>query len=326
MMSPDNAGQDSLLLDHSYLSEFRGNFQRHIHSIAPDAIFAPPELYHYTDLNGLHGIVTGNDLWLNQAQYSNDAAEVQHGYQFASEIIADQLKTEANPDRREYLEQLATLIGQPTTHVYICCFCMEDNLLSQWRGYGANGTGVSIGFAAHDFRFVTGPDAPPNTLLYLWKVFYEPKDQQNILVSALNFGFDPAALGFYMGDEAAMDTDKRVQRAKHLIDYFVPTFKNEDFIGENEYRLIFTPGADYQMKPHFRVGRGMLIPYYSLSAISEAVYGDPFRLPIRSICVGPSAHKSLNADSVRKLLNIQNFRNPDGSEIPVIESDTPYRG
>ncbi|HSR71939.1 MAG TPA: hypothetical protein VLL72_06110, partial [Kiloniellales bacterium] len=47
--------------------------------------------------------------------------------------------------RIAYLEALAKLIDEPSPQgVFVCCFCVDENLLSQWRSYGANGTGVCL--------------------------------------------------------------------------------------------------------------------------------------------------------------------------------------
>ena len=45
-------------------------------SYHPDLIFVPKvPVYHYTDLGGLHGIITNDDLWLTNSRYSNDEEE-----------------------------------------------------------------------------------------------------------------------------------------------------------------------------------------------------------------------------------------------------------
>jgi hypothetical protein len=309
-------------LDAQYLAGFRDIFKQHIQSVTQYDIFAPPEIYHYTDVAGVNGIIAGNDLWLNQAQYSNDAAEVDYGYQLARETIASQLETEADPERRDYLERLNALADKPTTDVYICCFCAEDNLLSQWRGYGANGAGFSLGFRSSEFEYVAGPDAPIDTLLYLWQVFYKLETQRRILEQAIN-------LAFSYDDLPNLDNAGRVYRAKHLIDFFVPTLKNPDFSGENEYRMIFVPQSNFALQPSFRVSKGMIVPYYSLQTMFKTEFmnsGFEFKLPIFQVCVGPGINKDLNAASVRRLLKQHGFKNPDGSDVPVVISNTPYRG
>ena len=58
-------------IDPTALNEFL-NF---VGSYTVDLIYNPGDLtaiYHYTDLNGLKGIVDNHDLWLTHSRYSND--------------------------------------------------------------------------------------------------------------------------------------------------------------------------------------------------------------------------------------------------------------
>ena len=129
-------------------------------------------LYHYTDLQGLLGIVSDQDLRLTHSLYLNDAEEMIHGYRAADEVIVNAKSEKKDPTWGSYLDQLAALLKKPLPQgVYICCFCQKDNLLSQWRSYGANGTGVSLSFQPQRFSFVTGPDSPHRGLMRLWKIF-----------------------------------------------------------------------------------------------------------------------------------------------------------
>jgi len=81
------------------------------------------KLYHYTNLEGLRGIITRSDLWLTHAQYCNDEQELTHGLQLTRGVIQEQALT-ADPKRRGYLDELLTLLSDPKLDpVYICCFC-----------------------------------------------------------------------------------------------------------------------------------------------------------------------------------------------------------
>ena len=65
-------------------------FLNNVGSDSPNLIFSPGVLqavYHYTDLNGLQGIVTNHDLWLTHSRYSNDDEELTHGFRIAREMI-----------------------------------------------------------------------------------------------------------------------------------------------------------------------------------------------------------------------------------------------
>ncbi len=141
----------------------------------PDLILSPgKELYHYTSLPGLLGIIENGDLWLTHTLYLNDEEEMAHGDHVAAEaIVAARGKSAADAKKSAYLDQLAALLGRPSKEgVYICCFCQRDNLLSQWRGYGANGAGVSLQFDSAGFAQWTGADCA-HGLMRFWKVFYK---------------------------------------------------------------------------------------------------------------------------------------------------------
>ena len=75
-----------------------------------------------------------------------------------------------------------------------------------------------------------------------------------------------AALDFYWPTDPASS----VRHAVDAIRFFVPTFKNPDFLEENERRLIFTPHPGAGPQPRFRTRRGLLVPYYSLKELSHA--------------------------------------------------------
>jgi hypothetical protein len=270
-------------------------------------------LYHYTDLGGLLGIVEKSDLWLTHSRFSNDDEEMIHGMKVAAGVLREELdKAGAALDRIAYLNRVTELLTKPNPEgVYICCFCTKDNLLSQWRGYGANGSGVSLQFEPLEFSTRTGV-ACPHGLLWFWKVFYEPDRQRKIIARAIDFYDEP------MQRVAPMEL--RAQQAVDAIQFFIPTFKNADFSDEQEWRLIFTPQPACPVLPRFRVARNMLVPYYSLKELGSHL-PNVQRLPIQSVRVGPSAQKALNVESIRMVLAQSGY-----TAVPVQASDTPYRG
>ena len=290
------------------------DFLEYVGSYTRDLIYNPGDLtaiYHYTDLNGLRGIVDNHDLWLTHSRFSNDDEELTHGFQIVKKVIEEELAGDIDRRRKEYLGNVIAIFELPKAEgVYICCFCEEDNLLSQWRSYGANGTGVSLSFDPARFDYITGPDSPPSGLVRLWQVFYDMDVQSNIVKNAIN----------YHWDKTDITLEEQAKQAVDAIQFFIPTFKNRDFEEEKEIRLIFTPFPNCPTEPQFRVSRGMLVPYYSLRELSGGT-ATPRPLPIRGVRVGPSVNKVLNVESAKMLLTRAGY-----SDIDVDSSNTPYRG
>ena len=145
-------------IDLSTLTAFIEDIGSHHYDLIYQVRSGQKPLYHYTDLVGLKGIVEGHDLWLTNASYLNDAEEMTHGRSVARDVIAN--TPVSGPLGTLYRDQLADSKGK-SEGVYVCCFCEKDNLLSQWRGYGANGTGVSLELDPLGFASMSGPDFPP---------------------------------------------------------------------------------------------------------------------------------------------------------------------
>jgi hypothetical protein len=275
-----------------------------------DLIFGVKEkLFHYTDLNGFQGIISNHDLWLTHLRYSNDEEEMLHGQRVVSDVIAKDLKVKPNPKKTAFLAAVKQKLAQQVD-VYICCFCLEGDLLSQWRGYGASGSGVSVCIDPKEFEWLTGPDSPPGGLLRIWKVFYDEDRQRKIIRDLLKCGMDqPGRL------------EKRAEDTAAAIQFFVPTFKNKSFDGEQECRMIFTPATGFQLSPKFRVRGGMLVPYFSLKDLSRLLSHVPCQLPIRSVRLGPSVHKLLNKGSAEMMLKASKY-----AATSVDCSAIPFRG
>jgi hypothetical protein len=269
-------------------------------------------LYHYTDLPGFKGIIDAGDLWLTHLRFSNDHEELTYGREVARDVIEQRLRTAAG-DTRSYLERLQQLLEQPFLEgVYICCFCEKNNLLSQWRGYGANGTGVCLKFEKTRFAHLTGADCAAG-FLRLWKVFYRRDQQVRIIEKALDFAWQ-------FGDGTI---EQRATRAAEAIQFFIPTFKNPDFSEEEEWRLMFTPDPQLPVPPAFRTSRNMLVPYFGLQQLG---WGDA-PLPLVGICIGPGTHKEINAQSARMLLDARKYGlEPAYRDVAIDVSRTPYRG
>jgi hypothetical protein len=282
-------------------------------SVGPELILSPgKDLFHYTDLPGLLGILQNGDLWLTHSRYSNDDEEMAHGQRIAGKVIDDAMgQPPGMALYPEYLQHLKNLIDQPLAEgMYICCFCQKNNLLSQWRGYGANGAGVSIQFDSGGFSPWAGVDCT-HGLMRFWQVTYKEETQRKILEAAVQhaWSWNPR-----------LTPEQRAQHAADAIQFFIPTFKNADFSEESEWRLVFTPKPQCPVRPRFRPRGAMLVPYFTLRDLFPPAEGTIATLPITHMTVGPNPSKVLNVASVRMLLDGLGY-----GSVPVEASSTPIR-
>ena len=127
-------------------------------------------IFHYTNADGLLGILSNGEIWSTGYFTTNDASELVAGKGILTEIFRErtyQLLHENNKsvgvlrehgvsifDEAGRFENMLFDSTMRTLHIFITCFCrpnseidFQDGLLSQWRGYGG-----SNGYALHFSR------------------------------------------------------------------------------------------------------------------------------------------------------------------------------
>jgi hypothetical protein len=274
-----------------------------------------PTVYHYTDLGALQSIVTGHDLWLTNARFSNDYEEGTHGRKIARAAIDEFVKDGTRKkDERDFARSVAQEFkASALEDVFVCCFCRKDDLLRQWRSYGSNATVVSIAVATAGFQKVSGSDMPSKVgLMYLWRVFYGEKKQRNIVKDCIRFACREQSLNLSLNC---------VELAIDALRFFIPTFKNSAFQDEQEARLVFRPAPGCGVKPEFRVSRGMLVPYYSLKKLAAKLGNHAWSPPITSVRIGPNPNQEINREGVKLMLRTKGY-----AKASVEVSEAPYRG
>ena len=111
-------------------------------------------IFHYASLETFKSIIENRCIWLCDIQKSNDSTERTYFEQVLLKVIDDLL---ANPSEIKsfspYAEKaLATFKDTYRNQrpnippIYSASFSFDGDLLSQWRAYASDGTGVSIGF------------------------------------------------------------------------------------------------------------------------------------------------------------------------------------
>jgi hypothetical protein len=150
--------------------------------MATPIVVTHPELFHYTGIEGLEGIINTQTLWATHFEFSNDTSEFRAFGERLPDILRQKVTSAVEelirltPANRALIEQqggkdkavevildwikngiYGTLLGtddtEPFVEPYITSFCTttdeediaQHGLLSQWRGYGQEG-GYAIVF------------------------------------------------------------------------------------------------------------------------------------------------------------------------------------
>lgn len=222
-------------------------------------------LYHYTDLTAFVSIVQNRRLWLTGAYNLNDHQEINWTHQ----KIGHRLNELASKHGRERPDEIWALLQASSGVPYICSLSSESDLLSQWRAYGQNGSGIAIGFKSSSLpssEHLPILTAGKKDSISLHQVVYDEKIQEQLIDSILA----PAFEGEEINDQAHFAMSIAASQLTGLSSIF----KNPAFSEEKEWRIIHKPmimGKDGSLEskiyvsispPKYRTTGGKLITYF----------------------------------------------------------------
>lgn len=264
-------------------------------------------IYHYTNQQGILGILEEKALRATNIFYLNDSSEYHHAINLAKKEIekrinkfkAEQskiknhlyLKTEPEQVQKTLIiGRLKNIIKDISSfndyiQIFVCSFSEKKDHLGQWRAYGNNENGYSIGFDSAKFKkelkdrgFILEPCT--------YKLS-EKKSKISHLVDTLIKS---------LNNSSSAETT-------FLKDLFsiAPTFKRNSFYQEYEWRLISQAIHDKSIKVLFRPGKSVIIPYINCSVRNKT--------SISKIIIGPTPRKKLAEKSIRLVLQEKKLKN-----------------
>jgi len=292
----------------------------------------PDVLYHYTDLRGLQGMFSSCKMWLSDAAYMNDPLEGTWVHQIANDLAVDVLGDSAlgvqtrdqiearltapdlwdqslrSPSESELLHFAA--MEEAFMPAFIASFTEDGDLLSQWRGYGAGGDGVAIGFNLNELSFSSIPgvfpgDEKPPTVI---KVEYNSEKQTNEVRRIFE-----SAKKVYVAHESILaansDTAMRLPQLfsdviRDAIHWLRWEYKSPYYSEEREWRLVSNPlGIRHNLT---RFSNGHIVPYVEMPLPKTASTINQLAIP--RIVMGPRCPASA-LRSIRGML--QNLAYPE---------------
>lgn len=265
---------------------------------------SPPDdkIYHYTDSNGLLGILESRIFWGTDIRHLNDTSELTHGIELVRHQL-DETASRQTSIMKAFLSMVRDnfhSFSDGLLNPYVSCFCQNGDLLSQWRGYGVSGVGYTIGIRPCSRREIVNP--APN--ISLRRVIYDPDGQLKLINDSI------AQLLEFAGYVFADNSIDQVKAELRLLSFFrqeigdyLWCFKNDAFSEEQEWRFMYLTGPNDKAprKIHFRSTSSGITPYVELDIFN--LHNGSEYLDIFEIVCGPVLDPEKSVKTIRSLLS-----------------------
>ena len=305
------------------------------------------ELFHYTGIHGLKGIIESQTLWASHYKFLNDAEEVVHLRARLPEelelrfrkLIADLDSSQKEPLLNRYgsvekaitaeVEHLMKFMYELliTSEPFITSFCKasdpyvaEHGLLSQWRGYGSRG-GYALVFGMDGLKKLLNQETAkyPGTFLAFAKdVVY---DSAVGTLASFQKQVDELATKWIQMKYLPNVLPRLADTITNFVDC-ASRYKHRAFSEENEFRIVCIPiplskHPTKPLKTFLRKNR--VVPYLNLFEGITSATDKP--LPINRIIVGPGEDREKRQIGVDRLCKQHGLKGVDVtvSEIPYVE-------
>lgn len=266
-------------------------------NISPDedsADYPPETLYHYTNQQGLLGIISSQVLYATKIQYFNDSADFHLTLDLAKAVLQDRIEHGLTEDAATHLQKEVDGIRQ--ANIFAISLSELPDLLSQWRAYGAPGSSFAIGLDTATLAAIA--EAIRWTL---HECTYQPSQHRRIV---------GAAVADALREES--DTQQR-KTLRNLLFTVAPVNKHFSFEEEQEWRVV-SPPLPEEFGFELRPGRFTPVPYVTLPLLTTDGVS-----AIREVIVGPTPHRDLAIMAAATLLR------REGIDVPIKSSQTTFR-
>lgn len=272
----------------------------------------PEHLYHYTDLNALISILKSGEFWLTNVNFLNDHTEYTVGRKYVKEKLDEFVKKVTQGITGVTLgydfKFVDALFDQP---VYLTSFCLEKDLLSQWRGYCPQSGGYAVEFAGQTIANSIVRHSDSAFLICNYDKTSSQSHLDNAVLEVVKI-LTEAITKKKMNNKDELLKD--VERLNYVL-FSTLLQKHEKYSEEREVRLA-CQSAKREKK--FRVKNSILVPYVPLAFDVNS---------ITKIIIGPMADQALAEKGLEQYL--ESLVSAEGSPlkgIPKIErSDIPLR-
>ncbi|EPZ8500097.1 DUF2971 domain-containing protein, partial [Salmonella enterica] len=259
-------------------------------------------------------IIKNKKLWLSSMDHLNDFMEKRLFISEFEKFINESEDPKVYQSIRRSIEANMNL-GTP----YLCCLSGSGDILSQWRSYGQDGYGLSIGFDPDKLVAHKGTKIMNNGLMeysiFLNKVEYLDTKSIYDLIATLMHEYR-GVVKFHNGnldfDNQPPDFQNKIVDLDRQFFHFNTHIKSDAFKEENEIRLVYVHNKDHDSGANnrpinnltYRISNNNLTSYFEFVIPHDA---------INKIYLGPKNKFSEN--DVRSFLKHSGIGNYQDVEI-----------
>lgn len=271
--------------------------------------------WHFTRFSVVQHMLQGQQLWLSDLSFSNDADEIVYGLNRARVVVEEVSArwNEGNPNITQIVRRLAEEAIQKfssTFHAYAFCLSDERDTAQHWNEYGGGlrtipasaDPYVAIGFAGECLFHPLELSSKEPPIYLINTVSGDEAIDHLIQYWAIKTRNALQLLDKYKRQISAR---KIYSLFRHMLILACALGKTEGWRDEHEYRLLYITASFGEAHKSLRKkpdGRGCYVP----------LEWRPERLPIRTLTPHPLA----NLTAVRERLQLL----PGGDRIAVIPS------
>lgn len=260
-------------------------------------------IYHYTNAQGLLGIIENNEIWFSERCYLNDVKEEDFVNDITWNIIKDQQEKKDNT------------IKQPdiSKKQFVFSTSKEEDLIHQWSYYG-NGDAYCIKLNRQKMiNILYNETHKEYEQLYYGSVFYlkETKGKDETLPSKDKTNVFTNTEVIKKSIKECLEANTNTDEYQKVYEYFCSMIKQYGHNCEDEYRFVIQLPDDDERKIFFRVKKGLFVPYIKLKFENQ--------LPIEGIRIGPGNNEKKAKESVKWILELNGYQNiqPTYSELKI---------
>ena len=266
----------------------------------------PEILYHYCTTSSFHSIIESRSIRLSSMSLSNDFLEGKLvsrtlGQLAISGGFADEARAKMAKDISTFERAIDGLA---------LCLSEQGDLLSQWRGYAGDATGLSIGFSKawldrlvslHRDDVVKDEPDENGFFVSLHRVKYSPKEHEEEILPI----FEQARY-FALRDQSPDLPDQQPELPEEIrkrgvgqpenfavallfLFYKMFILKSSEFQAELEWRLLSYSVREVSDKAKFYPSGAKLVPYRSVNmgrlagAIRSVILGPKHETPLHLV-------------------------------------------